>query len=169
MPLKKIYKKLGNIHPDIREAKILAVVRSPYQQILSRINHNINFKGYKTSGETMQASQADLNNELGKYISGLQRRKLENYRSKNFQIYDSSFDESIKIKFLRFEDLKNELSHSLKSLGAKGDIELPFTKKGLQSSTDLFQEIASNDQIKIINEYHKNDFIRFGYEMILPS
>ena len=169
MPLKRIYKKLGRIHPEIKEARILAVVRSPYQQILSRINHNINFKGYKTSGETMQASQNNLRQELRKYITGLQRRKIENYRSKNFQIYDSSFDESIKIKFIRFENLKNELSRSLKKIGVKRELELPFTKKGLQSSNDLFQEIASNRQIKIINDYYKNDFSRFGYEMIHPD
>ena len=169
MPLKRIYKKLGRIHPEIKEARILAVVRSPYQQILSRINHNINFKGYKTSGETMQASQNNLRKELRKYITGLQRRKIENYRSKNFQIYDSSFDESIKIKFIRFENLKNELSRSLKKIGVKRELELPFTKKGLQSSNDLFQEIASNRQIKIINDYYKNDFSRFGYEMIHPD
>ena len=169
MPLKRIYKKLGRIHPEIKEAKIFAVVRSPYQQILSRINHNINFKGYKTSGETMQASQINLRQELGKYIAGLQRRKLENYRSKNFQIYDSSFDESIQVQFLRFENLKSELDQALMNIGVKKKIELPFTKKGLQSSNDLFQEIASNKQIRIINKYHKNDFKRFGYNMIRPS
>jgi len=169
MPLKRIYKKLGRIHPEIKEAKIFAVVRSPYEQILSRLNHNIKFKGYKTSGETMQASQINLREQLEKYISNIQQRNRETYRSKNFQIYDSSFDDSIHVQFLRFENLKDELDEVLNNIGVKKKIELPFTKKGLQSSNELFREIASNKQIRIINRYHKNDFKRFGYTMIRPN
>ena len=117
----------------------------------------------------MQASQINLSQELGKYIESLQRRNLETYRSKNFQIYDSSFDDSIHVKFLRFENLKDELDEVLNNIGVKKKIELPFTKKGLQSSNELFREIASNKQIRIINRYHKNDFKRFGYTMIRPN
>ena len=168
MPLKRIYKKLDQLHPEIRAANIFAVVRSPYEQVLSRVNHKVNFKGYKTSGETMQASQSNLRQELDRYIAKLQQRNMETYRSKNFQIYDSSFDQSIDVQFIRFENLKVELDHALHQIGVKADIELPFTKKGLQSSNDLFKEIATPDQIQIINNYHKNDFSRFGYEMINP-
>ena len=168
MPLKRIYKKLDQLHPEIRAANIFAVVRSPYEQILSRINHRVTFKSYLTSGETMQASQSNLRQELDRYIAELQQRNLETYRSKNFQIYDSSFDQSIDVQFIRFENLKVELDDALRQFGVKADIELPFTKKGLQSSNDLFKEIATPDRIQIINDYHKNDFSRFGYEMINP-
>ena len=116
----------------------------------------------------MQASQSNLRQELDRYIAKLQQRNIETYRSKNFQIYDSSFDQSIDVQFIRFENLKVELDHALHQIGVKADIELPFTKKGLQSSNDLFKEIATPDQIQIINNYHKNDFSRFGYEMINP-
>nr|WP_115094653.1 sulfotransferase family 2 domain-containing protein [Synechococcus sp. UW106] len=169
MPLKRIYKKLDELHPEIKQANIFAVIRSPYEQILSRVNHKVNFKGYKTSGETMHASQGRLRQELDNYIAKLRQRNLETYRSKNFQIYDSSFDESIHVQFIRFENLKDELNYALTRIGVKADVELPFTKKGLQSSNDLFKEVATHEQIKIINDYHKNDFIRFGYGMINPT
>ena len=169
MILRRICRELGSTHPKIRESNIFAIVRSPYQQILSIINHKINFKAYRTSGKTMQASQINLSEALGKYIATLQQHNLKDWRSRNYQIYDSSFDESIRIKFLHFENLENELSQFLKNIGVKEEIEIPFTKKGLQSSNDSFQEIASNDQIKIINDYFSHDFHRFGYEMILPS
>ena len=169
MPLKRIYKKLDQLHPEIRAANIFAVVRSPYEQVLSRVNHNVNFKGYKTSGQAMQASQNNLKQALGHYIAKLQQRNRETYRSKNFQIYDSSFDPSIDVQFIRFENLKIELDHALHQIGVKADLELPFTKKGLQSSINLFKEIATPEQIQIINSYHKNDFSRFGYEMVNPT
>ena len=169
MPLQRIYNKLDQLHPEIKEAKIFAFVRSPYEQILSRVNHNINFKGYKVSGKEMQASQDMLRNQLNKHISKLKKRKLGIYRSRNFQIYDSSFDSSICVNFIKFENLQEEINRVIISLGINEVIELPFTKKGLQSSNNLFKEIATPDQIQIINDYHKNDFSRFGYDMINPT
>ena len=169
MPLRRIYKKLDKLHPEIRKANIFAIVRSPYEQILSRINHNVNFQSYKTTGEAMKATQTDLRQALDKHVQQLQNRATENFRSKNYQIYDSSFDSSIKVKFIRFENLAEELRQTLSDVGIKKEVELPFTKKGLQSSENLFQEIATGDQIKIINQYHKDDFSRFGYQMISPA
>ncbi len=169
MPLKRIYKKLDQLHPEIKDAKIFAVIRSPYQQILSHVNHIINFKGYRTSGDAMEADQRNLKEALNKYTAQLLRRNPESYRSKNLQIYDSSFDQSIRIEYLRFENLKSDLDEALKKIGVKRKVKLPFTKKGLQSSNDLLKEIASTEQINIINNYHKADFERFDYEMINPS
>ena len=166
MPLRRIYRRLKQLHPDIKQAHILAIVRSPYEQILSRVNHNIKFKGYKTSGETMQATQTDLKEALAQHIKKLRGRDITKFRSKNYQIYDSSFDETIQPIFIRFENLNENLNQSLKKIGVDAEIDLPFTKKGLQSSNDLFQQIASKEQIKLINDYHRDDFTRFGYEMI---
>lgn len=166
MPLRRIYKILGTLHPEIRDANIFAIVRSPYEQILSRINHKINFQSYKTTGEAMKATQADLRQTLDKHVQKLQGRASEDFRSKNYQIYDSSFDSSIQVKFIRFENLAEELQQTLKDIGIEKELELPFTKKGLKSSNNLFKEIATDEQIKVINQYHKKDFSRFGYDMI---
>ena len=166
MPLRRIYKTLGTLHPEIRDANIFAIVRSPYEQILSRINHKINFQSYKTTGEAMKATQADLRQTLDKHVQKLQGRASEDFRSKNYQIYDSSFDSSIQVKFIRFENLVEELQQTLKDIGIEKELELPFTKKGLKSSNNLFKEIATDEQIKVINQYHKRDFSRFGYDMI---
>ena len=166
MPLRRIYKTLGTLHPEIRDANIFAIVRSPYEQILSRINHKINFQSYKTTGEAMKATQADLRQTLDKHVQKLQGRAIEDFRSKNYQIYDSSFDSSIQVKFIRFENLAEELQQTLKDIGIEKELELPFTKKGLKSSNNLFKEIATDEQIKVINQYHKKDFSRFGYDMI---
>lgn len=166
MPLRRIYKTLGTLHPEIRDANIFAIVRSPYEQILSRINHKINFQSYKTTGEAMKATQADLRQTLDKHVQKLQGRASEDFRSKNYQIYDSSFDSSIQVKFIRFENLAEELQQTLKDIGIEKELELPFTKKGLKSSNNLFKEIATDEQIKVINQYHKKDFSRFGYDMI---
>lgn len=166
MPLRRIYKTLGTLHPEIRDANIFAIVRSPYEQILSRINHKINFQSYKTTGEAMKATQADLRQTLDKHVQKLQGRASEDFRSKNYQIYDSSFDSSIQVKFIRFENLAEELQQTLKDIGIEKELELPFTKKGLKSSNNLFKEIATDEQIKVINQYHKRDFSRFGYDMI---
>ena len=166
MPLRRIYKTLGTLHPEIRDANIFAIVRSPYEQILSRINHKINFQSYKTTGEAMEATQADLRQTLDKHVQKLQGRASEDFRSKNYQIYDSSFDSSIQVKFIRFENLAEELQQTLKDIGIEKELELPFTKKGLKSSNNLFKEIATDEQIKVINQYHKRDFSRFGYDMI---
>jgi hypothetical protein len=166
MPLRRIYKTLGTLHPEIRDANIFAIVRSPYEQILSRINHKINFQSYKTTGEAMKATQADLRQTLDKHVQKLQGRAIEDFRSKNYQIYDSSFDSSIQVKFIRFENLVEELQQTLKDIGIEKELELPFTKKGLKSSNNLFKEIATDEQIKVINQYHKRDFSRFGYDMI---
>ena len=166
IPLRRIYKALGTLHPEIRKANIFAIVRSPYEQILSRINHKINFQSYKTTGEAMKATQTDLREALDRHVQKLQGRAIEDFRSKNYQIYDSSFDSSIQVKFIRFENLAEELQQTLKDIGIETELELPFTKKGLQSSNNLFKEIATDEQIKVINQYHKKDFGRFGYDMI---
>ena len=166
IPLRRIYKALGTLHPEIRKANIFAIVRSPYEQILSRINHKINFQSYKTTGEAMKATQTDLREALDRHVQKLQGRAVEDFRSKNYQIYDSSFDSSIQVKFIRFENLAEELQQTLKDIGIETELELPFTKKGLQSSNNLFKEIATDEQIKVINQYHKKDFGRFGYDMI---
>jgi hypothetical protein len=114
----------------------------------------------------MKATQADLRQTLDKHVQKLQGRAIEDFRSKNYQIYDSSFDSSIQVKFIRFENLAEELQQTLKDIGIEKELELPFTKKGLKSSNNLFKEIATDEQIKVINQYHKRDFSRFGYDMI---
>ena len=114
----------------------------------------------------MQATQTDLKEALAQHIKKLRGRDITKFRSKNFQIYDSSFDETIQPIFIRFENLNESLNQSLQKIGVDAEIDLPFTKKGLQSSNDLFQQIASKEQIKLINDYHRDDFTRFGYEMI---
>lgn len=166
MPLKRIYKTLHTIHPEIYDAKVLAIVRSPYQQILSRLNHKGSFKNYKSSGEAMKISTNQLKRNLDDYIKKLCGREINQFKSKNFQIYDSSFDPSIHVNFIRFEDIENQLNQTLRSLGIKDVVDLPFAKKGIQSSSNLLKEIATKEHIEIINQYHRQDFERFGYEMI---
>ena len=114
----------------------------------------------------MKATQTNLREALDKHVQKLQGRAIEDFRSKNYQIYDSSFDSSIQVKFIRFENLAEGLQQTLKDIGIETEPELPFTKKGLQSSNNLFKEIATGEQIKVINQYHKKDFSRFGYDMI---
>ena len=114
----------------------------------------------------MKATQTNLREALDKHVQKLQGRAIEDFRSKNYQIYDSSFDSSIQVKFIRFENLAEGLQQTLKDIGIETELELPFTKKGLKSSNNLFKEIATDEQIKVINQYHKKDFSRFGYDMI---
>ena len=66
----------------------------------------------------------------GHYIAKLQQRNMETYRSKNFQIYDSSFDQSIDVQFhTLWESKSNWIMLSIK-LEWRQILNYPLPRKG---------------------------------------
>jgi len=146
--------------------RVIAIARNPYQTILSRLNHMARFEEYKKSGQTIQASQQQLQEELTLFIKKLSK---ESY-PKNISHYTPPRHATIplKVDYLKFEDLQTELNQFLASLKITESVSLPHLKKGQNLPDEAILEIADSEQLAIINDYFDDEFKAFGYQKLEP-
>ena len=72
----------------------------------------------------------------------------------------------LKIDYLKFEDLQNELDRFLHSLNISESIALPHLKKGQNLPPEAILNIASPEQLRTINNYFDDEFDAFGYQKL---
>ena len=72
----------------------------------------------------------------------------------------------LKIDYLKFEDLQNELDRFLHRLNISESIALPHLKKGQNLPPEAILNIASPEQLKTINNYFDDEFDAFGYQKL---
>ena len=139
----------------IKNKRIIAITRNPYETIISRLNHIILFENYKQNGEAMRATNHQLQQALHDFIKKLNKKMFP----KNIEIYEPprSTNAPLKVDYLKFEDLQNELNNFLSSLDISESVELPHLKKGQNLPPEAILNIASPEQLKIINNYFDDD------------
>ena len=148
----------------IKDKHVIGIIRNPYETIISRLNHIALFENYKQSGEAMKATDHQLQQALHNFIKKLNKK---NY-PKNIDIYEPPSNTSmpLKINYLKFEDLQNELDRFLHSLNISESITLPHLKKGQNLPPEAILNIASPEQLQIINSYFEDEFDAFGYQKL---
>lgn len=152
------------IGEEIIRARVVAISRSPYQTVLSRLNHMSKFKQYKNTGNTMKASSEEMRKNLQKLLKLIRSNKAE----RNIDLYKQpESPNDIEITFLRFERLEQDLSQWLRSLNIEDEISLPHLKRGQNLADEAILEIATTNELKEINEYYDDEFARFGYDKLV--
>ena len=150
--LRDVKRKLGSV---IDDTQIFMIARSPYQYVISRLNHMVKFSSYKVSGERMKSNIPEMKKKIPQLLRLIETKKLQ----RNIDIY--RLDNSINIenvKYLRYQNLENEYKNILQRFNIFENIQLPFLKKGLESNKDIIKSLFSIDQIKLINEYFYEEF-----------
>jgi hypothetical protein len=66
---------------------------------------------------------------------------------------------------MHYESLARELEILLRSIGAP-QIQLPWAKKGINSSSLEPKQFFRRDQLDQINKMFQEEFSAFGYEML---
>lgn len=155
--LREAHSLLGE---ELKGIRIMAIVRSPYQTILSRLNHRVSFADYKSTGRAMQATLKDLSNELQIFLENLDTCS----HHKNLSHYMPTPDVELPaVEYLRFEKLQEELNQLLNSLNITESIMLPHLKKGKNLPDKAILDIATPEQLAAINDYFDDEFKEFGY------
>jgi len=155
--LREAHSLLGE---ELKDIRIMAIVRSPYQTILSRLNHRVAFADYKSTGRAMQATLKDLRDELQTFVKNLETCGYD----KNISHYmPTPGMDSSAVEYLRFENLQEELNDLLASLNITKPIMLPHLKKGRNLPDEAILEIATPDQLAVINNYFDDELNEFGY------
>lgn len=161
--LQDAYTQLGD---EITNARIIAIARSPYQTVLSWLNHRLGFNHYKATGAAMASSREALKRELPIFLEDLRAGK----HRRNINSYQAPAGATLKpVDYLRFETLQQDLDRFLASLGLDQGIRLPHLKKGQNLSDDVILEIASAEQVAEINATYQDEFDAFGYPMLAPG
>ena len=144
--------------------RVIAIVRNPYETVLSRLNHIALFEDYEKSGEAIQATQHQLQKSLKTFINKLNK---ESY-PKNISHYEPPHDATIplRVDYLKFEHLQAELNQFLASLDIAESVTLPHLKKGQNLPVEAILDIADSDQLRIINNYFDDEFKAFGYQKL---
>ena len=111
----------------LRGIRVIAIARNPYQTILSRLNHMARFEDYRKSGQAIQASKEQLQEELNLFIKKLNNRSYP----KNISHYTPPSHASIplEVTYLKFEHLQTELNQFLASLNISEDVSYPTSRK----------------------------------------
>ena len=148
----------------LRGMRVIAITRNPYQTILSRLNHMARFDDYKKSGQPMQASRQQLQEELTFFIKKL----TDSSYPKNVIQYTPPRYSTIPliVNFLKFENLQAELDEFLATLNVTDRVLLPHLKKGQNLPAESILEIADSEQLAIINNYFDDEFVAFGYQKL---
>ena len=158
--LQEAHQALGD---ELQGIRILAIVRSPYQIVLSRLNHRLAFKHYKATGQAMKATLSALRDELPAFLDSLTAKSYPT----NASHYAISSDANLAaIEYLRFEHLQDELDQLLRSLSIHEPITLPHLKKGQNLQDAAILEIATPEQLAAINHYFEDEFKLFGYTQL---
>ena len=150
--LREVRRKLG---AEIDDAQIFMIARSPYQYVISRLNHMVKFSKYKVSGRRMKSDILEMKKKIPQLLKLLETNKL----SRNIDIYRLHNGVNPKnVNYLRYENLENEFKKILKRFNIAENIKLPFLKEGLHSNEDIIKSLFSIDEIKKINEYFREEF-----------
>lgn len=161
--LQDAYTQLGD---EITNARIIAIARSPYQTVLSWLNHRLGFNHYKATGTAMAASREALKQELPIFLQDLRAGNIR----RNISSYTPPEGATLQpVDYLRFETLQQDLDRFLASLGLDQGIRLPHLKKGQNLSDDVILEIASAEQVAEINATYQDEFDAFGYPRLTPG
>ncbi len=159
------YNEICNAHtePIPKDYLILAIARSPYQQIMSRLNHMVNFKDYKQSGHDMHSSPSEYKEAMDKFIRNM---KDNNWGSTWDLCTEKASNHIVVSRFLRFERLESELKGLMNELGISNPPSLPHLKKGQNNPDEFIKEITNPAQLKHINQTYAREFELLGYKTI---
>ena len=160
--LKRSWKRLETRRNE--HTRIIAICRSPYQTLLSRLNHNATILQYRKTGVAMQSTPKERQQALRDW---LQQCKKEGYQS-NLQGYQPPLDGSAPpIEYLRFESIKADLKAFMDSLSISNHPELPHLKKGVELKEEEIKELATSEELGLINNYFEPELEAFGYKKII--
>lgn len=154
MSLKHVIGSFGSISEDW---SVFAIDRCPYRKLISFANMRPHLKYYKSTGSAMECDLVSLKKSLAKlFESGAIDRV------KNIDLYKDQ-DGKMRATVLRYENLAEDLSKYLATLGIGNYPMLKHLKKGLGSNSIELKTVFTKCQIKQVNDCFAEEFEVFGY------
>lgn len=163
LPLHQIAQKIGD---EIKDTRIIAITRSPYQYICSMLNFRAQRKYNQTGDKTMQTSIQGLKQSVVHLMESIKDHSLK----RNHDLYKipEHLESQIKVHTIRFEELSTAFNAYLESQDIP-KIDLPHAKRGGNFNDEFILEIVTPSQLAKINDYFEDEFIAFGYHKLEPS
>ena len=163
LPLHQIAQKIGD---EIKNTRIIAITRSPYQYICSMLNFRAQRKYNHTGDKTMQTSIPELKQSVVHLMESIKDHSLK----RNHDLYKipEHLESQIKVDTIRFEELSTAFNAYLESQDIP-KIDLPHAKRGGNFNDEFILEIVTPSQLAKINDYFEDEFIAFGYHKLEPS
>lgn len=157
LSLNQISQKLGD---EIKDIRIIAVTRSPYQYICSMLNFRAQRKLYQAGEKKMQISQLELQKSMPRLIESIENKSLK----RNYDLYKvpERLESQINVHTIRFENISTALNTYLESQDIPR-IDLPHAKKGGGFKDKFILEIVTPLQLSKINDYFSEEFRDFNY------
>jgi Sulfotransferase family len=144
------YKEILTIYPDLSEYKIFAVVRNPYDRLVSEYHHQIDF----TKKWTVKSNdiKEDFSNFVDWFLS--QDDEFDNHRLPQYRFIEGCDN----IKIIRYENLAEEFNNYF-------DDKLKFNI--LKSKREQYKDYYTNETKKKVLKYYKSDFEKFSFDIDL--
>ena len=152
MSLRELKRKLGS---EVDDMQIFMIARSPYQYLISLLNHKVKIINYKESGERMQSDISEMKKQIPELLKLIKTKKLRR-NIDIYRLYDGINTDNV--NYLSYENLENEFKKILERFNIAEDIKLPFLKEGLHSNEDFIRSLFNINQINMINEYFHEEF-----------
>ena len=109
----------------------------------------------------MKSDMLEMKKKIPKLLNLLETNKLP----RNIDIYRLCNGINPKnVNYLRYENLENEFKNILKRYNIVENIKLPFLKEGLHSNENIVKSLFNTDEIKMINEYFREEFEVLKYK-----
>jgi hypothetical protein len=139
---------------DFNRLSILTIVRNPYTRILSELLEKKKINSDSSTNEVHSAIKDYLS------FKADSKNTFDNHRLPQYLFITESGNLISNINILRTENLTNDM----KKIGYD-DFNLNIRKNSFNEGNNYFK-LLNNYSIQLINEYYKQDFILFNYEMI---
>lgn len=137
---------------------IFAIVRHPYNKVLSLVNWCLQAAQYKKNGVAMKNDASIIRQHFNKMLAD-----GEITNTKNIDLYKDDKG-NVKVDILRYENLEKEISNMMLRLGISSYPPLQHFKKGLYLNPNPL-DIFDKQQIQTINKLYDEEFDCFGYNM----
>ena len=119
----------------------------------------LKIRSYQTSGKAMISELVDIKKQITQLIDSKSVQLV-----KNIDLYKDSNGDLSKIRILRYENLKDDISKLMQTLNIEKHYKLPHLKQGMSSLNIDLTDVFSKNQFTQVNEIFDEEFEFFGYK-----
>ena len=157
MPLKQIERVHGIFASSYQ---IIAISRSPYEQVLSRIKHRVSIEAIRQG----VSSQIDPDHpSFTKAKADVMERIATQKLHLNINMYKHKSGSYAITRILRHEHLGDDFKDLMHDLGCKDFQPLPHLKKTTTRRNIDLRQMFTTSELESIHHYFSEEFTQFNY------